>query len=89
MSATSASAPQAAILPTRETSPFSALAEASRLLAASLDYETTLATAARPSMPALGAWCIVDLLLEDGTMRRLAVVHPDPLKQAVARKLEI
>ncbi|MDQ6887634.1 MAG: GAF domain-containing sensor histidine kinase [Gemmatimonadota bacterium] len=64
------------------------LSEASRLLAASLDYETTLATVARLSMPALGAWCIVDLLLDDGAMRRLAVVHPDPVMQALARKLE-
>jgi signal transduction histidine kinase len=63
------------------------LAEASGLLADSLDYETTLATVAALALPQLGGWCIVDLVEEDGTMRRLAVVHPDPAKQALARRL--
>lgn len=63
------------------------LAEASRLLADSLDYETTLATAARLSLPYLGAWCIVDLCT-DGEMRRAAVIHADPALQALARRLE-
>jgi hypothetical protein len=47
------------------------LAEASRLLADSLDYEATLATVARLSLPYLGAWCIVDLCTR-GVMRRAA-----------------
>jgi len=64
------------------------LAEASRLLADSLDYETTLATVAGVALPHLGAWCFVDLLEADGTMCRLAVVHPDPEKQVLARQLE-
>jgi signal transduction histidine kinase len=63
------------------------LAEASRLLADSLDYETTLATVAALALPHLGGWCIVDLVEEDGAMRRLAVVHPDPARQPLARRL--
>jgi signal transduction histidine kinase len=63
------------------------LAEASRLLADSLDYEATLSTVARLALPSLGAWCIVDVVEEDGAMRRLAVIHPDPARQAVARRL--
>jgi signal transduction histidine kinase len=64
------------------------LAEASRTLAQSLDYETTLATVAGLATPELGAWVLVDLVEEDGAVRRLAVVHPDPAKQALARELE-
>ncbi len=64
------------------------LAEASRLLASSLDYETTLATVAELALPHLGAWCFVDIIEDDGRMRRLAVVHPDPEKQMLARSLE-
>ena len=64
------------------------LAEASRLLAQSLDYEATLATVAKLATPELGAWAIVDLVEDDRTIRRLAVVHPDPAKQALARELE-
>ena len=63
------------------------LAEVSRCLAESLDYETTLTTVAGMSLPYLGAWCIVDVLTDDGAIRRLAVLHPDPEKEAVAREL--
>ena len=66
---------------------FAFLAEVSRCLADSLDYETTLATVAGMSLPYLGAWCIVDVLTEEGDIRRLAVLHPDPTKQALARVL--
>lgn len=64
------------------------LAESSRLLAASLDYETTLATVARLALPHLGAWCFVDLNGPGDEMRRLAVIHPDPGMQELARRLE-
>ncbi|HSU14699.1 GAF domain-containing sensor histidine kinase [Longimicrobium sp.] len=63
------------------------LAEASRVLSDSLDYETTLGRVAELALPQLGGWCIVDLLEEDGTMRRVAVVHPDPARQPMARRL--
>jgi signal transduction histidine kinase len=63
------------------------LAEASRHLAGSLDYETTLGTVAMLALPHLGAWCIVDVVEEDGEIRRLAVVHPDPDKESLAREL--
>jgi PAS domain S-box-containing protein len=42
------------------------LAEAGRLLASSLDCERTLARVARLSVPALGDWCAIDLVDEDG-----------------------
>jgi signal transduction histidine kinase len=63
------------------------LATASRLLASSLDYETTLATVAGLALPELGAWCIVDVVEADGSMRRLSVVHPDPEKQRLTAQL--
>lgn len=66
---------------------FSFLAEVSRCLADSLDYEATLTTVAGMSLPYLDAWCIVDVLDEAGEIRRLAVLHPDASKQAVARRL--
>ena len=66
---------------------FAFLAEVSRCLAESLDYETTLTTVAGMSLPYLGAWCVVDLCTEDGGIRRVAVLHPEPAKQALARQL--
>ena len=66
---------------------FSFLAEASRCLADSLDYEATLTTVAGMSLPYLDAWCIVDVLERGGGVRRIAVIHPDPDKQEAARTL--
>jgi signal transduction histidine kinase len=64
------------------------LADASRTLSESLDYETVLERVAGLSLPYLGTWSIVDLTSPDGTIRRLAVVHPDPEMQVVARELK-
>jgi signal transduction histidine kinase len=66
---------------------FSFLAEVSRCLADSLDYEATLTTVAGMSLPYLDAWCIVDVLEPGGEVRRIAVVHPDPARQEAARRL--
>jgi len=63
------------------------LAEASEILAGSLDYETELERVAHLIVPALADWCVVDLLAEDGTLRRLAVVHRDPAKAEAALEL--
>lgn len=51
------------------------LAEASSILATSLDYETTLANVARLCVPYLAHVCVIDLLHPDGTLRRLASVQ--------------
>jgi signal transduction histidine kinase len=70
--------------PAGDTS-FAFLAEASRCLADSLDLETTLATAAGMGLPHFGTWCMVDLIEADDTIRRVALIHPDPEKQRLAR----
>ena len=68
---------------------FSFLAEVSRCLADSLDYETTLTAVAGMSLPYLEAWCIVDVVTEADGIRRLAVLHPHPDKQEAARELHV
>ena len=64
------------------------LAEASRLLDASLDYEKTLQEVARVAVRTLADWCIVHLVEPDGSIRWLAVAHGDPAKEALARELQ-
>ncbi|HEV8637284.1 MAG TPA: GAF domain-containing sensor histidine kinase [Chloroflexota bacterium] len=64
------------------------LASASRLLASSLDYERTLQQVARLAVPELADWCIVDLVEEAGSLRRIAVVHVDPAKRELALELQ-
>jgi PAS domain S-box-containing protein len=63
------------------------LAEAGRLLGSSLDYERTLKGVAELSVPRLADWCIVDMLDETGSLRRLAVAHTDPERVAIADEL--
>ena len=62
------------------------VAEVSRLLASSLDHETTLQQVARLAIPELADWCMVDLVARGGGIERIAVAHPDPEAEARVRK---
>jgi len=62
------------------------LAEMSSLLASSLDYETTLANVAQLIVPQFADWCAVDIVGEDSSIQRIAVVHRDPAKEEWARR---
>jgi PAS domain S-box-containing protein len=64
------------------------LAQASEVLAASLDYEDTLRRVAELAVPVLADWCGVDVLDARGQVRRLVVVHREPEKVRVAEELE-
>src|ERR1043165_7846595 len=64
------------------------LARASELLLASRTDWATLEQLARLAVPALADWCAIDLLGDDGRLRRVAVVHQDPSKVAIASELE-
>ena len=64
------------------------LAEASTLLASSLDYEATLAELARLLVPRLADYCIVDAVdLEDGGLRQVVISHRDPEREKLLREL--
>jgi PAS domain S-box-containing protein len=60
------------------------LASATAVLAASIDYQTTIQTLARRAVPFLADLCVVDLLEEPDAphaapvLRRVAVEHADP-----------
>ena len=64
------------------------LAEASRMLTVSVDYVTTLAGLARLAAGTLADWCVIDLVDDDGELRRLAVAHADPAREHFARMLQ-
>ena len=63
------------------------LARVGATLGSSLDYEHTLRTVAELAVPTLADWCVVDVLQEDGSIRRLAVAHRDVAKLELARAL--
>ncbi len=87
--ATSGALPSATSVPTSESwSVPRFLADASQRLAASLDYEDTIVAVAGMALPYLGSWCIVDVVEQDGPMRRVGIMHPDPRKARHARRLE-
>jgi PAS domain S-box-containing protein len=63
------------------------LAEAGALLASSLDYETTLGSVARLAVPTLADWCVIYIREEDGSVRRLEMVHADTAQQRLLEEL--
>jgi PAS domain S-box-containing protein len=64
------------------------LVEATSVMASSLDYQATLSSVASMAVPDLADWCAVDLLEEDGSVKRLAVAHVDPEKVKWAHELQ-
>ena len=63
------------------------LAEAGTLLTTPLDYELRLDRLVHLAVPYLADWCVVDMVQEDGSIRRLAVAHVEPDKEDLALEL--
>ena len=63
------------------------LAEASKILSSSLDYQQTLRTVAQLAVPRIADWCAVDMLTGPHTVELLAIAHVDPGKVRWAEKL--
>ncbi len=63
------------------------MAQASRVLASSMDYGETLVRVARLAVPTIADWCAIDLLDESGEIEQVAVHHADPEKVALAQRL--
>ena len=61
------------------------LAEAGEALGSSLDTSTTLASVARLAVPLLGDLCIVDLVDEDGQIKRVHTALADPSHEGQIR----
>lgn len=63
------------------------LAEAGRLLALSLDPETTLGRFVGLCVPRLADWCSIYTLQDDGTLQLVAANHTDPASLESVREL--
>jgi len=64
------------------------LAEASELLASSLEHEQTLAALARLAVPTLADVCCVDLVDENGQLRRIEAAFASSAKAATAGRIQ-
>ncbi len=65
----------------------SLLAEASRVLSASFDYQTTLAALVRLAVPALADYCALDIVEAEDTFERIGEAHVDPAKSQLLREV--
>lgn len=63
------------------------LAHASRVLASSPDYQSTLSAVANLAVPQIADLCVVDLLQDDGSFAAVAVAHVSPEKVQLVREL--
>ena len=64
------------------------LAEASRVLGTSFDYQTTLSTLSRLAVPEFADYCVVDVDAEDGSgIQRIGAAHADPAKEPLLQEL--
>jgi PAS domain S-box-containing protein len=64
------------------------MAEASRVLAASMEYTATLQLLARLAVPQIADWCAIDVVDDRGEIERVAFHHVDPAALAAANDLE-
>ncbi|WP_395832823.1 ATP-binding protein [Archangium violaceum] len=63
------------------------LVETGTTLASSLDGAATLTSLARLAVPSLADWCMVDLVEEDGSVRRVEVAVADPADALLAEEV--
>lgn len=63
------------------------LAEASKVLISSLEYESTLQHVTELAVPKLADWCAVYLSQQDGDIRQVALTHNDPAGLKVRQEL--
>jgi signal transduction histidine kinase len=64
------------------------LAEASTVIASSLDYQTNLMTVAKLAVNRLADWCAVDIVEENNGFHRVALVHRDPARMEWAAEFQ-
>ncbi|BDI32878.1 hypothetical protein CCAX7_49290 [Capsulimonas corticalis] len=64
------------------------LDEVGGVVSVSLDYEQTLARVADLVTPRFADWCAIDVLEEDGGLRRVALAHSDPTKVTLTNEID-
>jgi len=62
------------------------LADAAEILGSSLEYEETIARVAELAVPRVADWCVVDLVGDDGTVRRIKIAHANPERLALVER---
>ena len=63
------------------------LAETARIMAGASDLTGALDELARAALPVLGDLCLIDVIDDDGTLKRIVARHVDPARQDLADRL--
>jgi PAS domain-containing protein len=61
------------------------LADASKQLSASLDFDSALAALAHSAVPAIADWCTIEMVADDGSIETAAIAHADPELEETVR----
>ena len=64
------------------------LAEASSVLAEAIEYEERLTHVAQLAVPAIADWCVIDVLEESGSLRRVVCAAVDQAKEVLAHEIQ-
>ncbi|MFN2590477.1 MAG: GAF domain-containing protein [Actinomycetota bacterium] len=64
------------------------LAEAGTMLASARDFASALEALARLAVSVLADLCLIDVIDDDGEIRRMVAVHRDPAKEALTLELQ-
>jgi PAS domain S-box-containing protein len=64
------------------------LGDATTMFSSSLDYELTLESAARLAVPYMADYCLVHMLEDDNSIRRMIVAHEDPVREEAWRDMQ-
>jgi PAS domain S-box-containing protein len=64
------------------------LSDATTMFTSSLDYELTLESVSRLAVPYVADYCLVHMLEDDGSIRRMIVAHQDPAREAAWRDMQ-
>ncbi|HUA95320.1 MAG TPA: SpoIIE family protein phosphatase [Acidimicrobiales bacterium] len=63
------------------------LADTARIMAGASDLAATLDELAKAALPVIGDICLIDMLAEDGSLKRVVARHTDPSRQTQTDRL--
>ncbi|HUI03934.1 MAG TPA: SpoIIE family protein phosphatase [Acidimicrobiales bacterium] len=63
------------------------LADTARVVANASGFDATLDALAKAALPTLGDLCLIDIVDDDGTLRRVVARHVDPSKRPLVERL--
>lgn len=64
------------------------LSEAGRILGSSTDFHSKVNSVAKLCVPFLADWCVIDIIMENGQVHRVAVAHDNPADADLAWEMK-